>query len=69
MDNSSGVPENKLMKRGRPIKLNDDDLRLVLSLVAERKRLLAEAGKLSDAKIAEKFDVHPNTIRRATGRA
>jgi uncharacterized protein YjcR len=35
-------------------------------LVAERENLLAEAKKLTDAKIAEKFEIHPNTVWKAT---
>lgn len=43
-------------------KLSDDDVRLVRACVAERQRLLREARELSDAKLAEKFGCHPNTI-------
>jgi hypothetical protein len=52
-------------QRGRDrwnAKLTDDDVRLMRSLVAERERLLTEARKLTDAAIAEKFEVHPNTV-------
>jgi len=43
-------------------KLTPDDVRLIRGLVAERERLLSEARKLTDAKIAEKFDIHENTV-------
>jgi hypothetical protein len=49
-------------------KLTDDDVRLMRALVAERERLLTEARKLTDAKIAEKFHVHPHTVWKATKR-
>lgn len=47
-------------------KLTADDVRLMRELVAERERLLKEAKKLTDAKIAEKFEIHPNTVWKAT---
>ncbi|MGE5522591.1 MAG: hypothetical protein ACM3SS_02670 [Rhodospirillaceae bacterium] len=47
-------------------KVTDDDARLMRALVLERERLLAEARKLTDAKIAEKFDVHPHTVWKVT---
>ncbi len=43
-------------------KLTEDDVRLIRALVEERAMHLAEARKLTDAAIAEKFEVHPNTI-------
>lgn len=43
-------------------KLTDADVPLILALRAERERLLAQARELTDAKIAEKFDVHPNVV-------
>jgi predicted transcriptional regulator len=49
-------------------KLNDEDVRLILALVDERTRLLSEAKKLTDAKIAEKFDVSENTIQKISRR-
>jgi hypothetical protein len=45
-------------------KLSEDDVRLIRDLVAEREALRAEVRKLTDAKIAEKFEVHPNTVRK-----
>lgn len=47
-------------------KITREDVRLMRQLVDERARLLAEAKKLTDAKIAEKFDVHPNTVWKVT---
>ena len=43
-------------------KLVDDDVRLIRALVEERRRLLAEAARLSDVEIGRKFGVHANTI-------
>ncbi len=59
------------MKRGAShwnAKLNSDDVRLIRSLVAERERLLKAARQLNDRAIAEKFDVHPNTVWRVCTR-
>jgi transcription initiation factor IIF auxiliary subunit len=50
-------------------KLNEDDVRLVLQLVAERDYHLAEAKKLTNEEIAKKFDVHVRTIDRVTQRS
>jgi hypothetical protein len=47
-------------------KLTADDVRLIRELVAERERLLAEAARLSNAAIAEKFEVHENTVWKVT---
>lgn len=47
-------------------KLTDDDIRLIRECVAERERLINEARKLTNAKLAKKFDVHVNTIGRVT---
>jgi hypothetical protein len=49
-------------------KLTPDDLRLIKNLVAEREKLLQQAKKLTNAIIAQKFDVHPNTIDRVARR-
>lgn len=46
-------------------KLSDEDVTLIRALIAERERLLAEARKLTDKKIADKFGVHRNTIWKA----
>lgn len=43
-------------------KLTEADVRLIRELRAERERLLAQAKQLTDAKIAEKFEVHPNVV-------
>lgn len=45
-------------------KLTDADITLIRKLVAERDKLLAELEKISYEKLGEKFEVHPNTIRR-----
>lgn len=45
-------------------KLTEDDVRLIRALVDERAMHLAEARKLTDAVIAEKFEIHPNTVRK-----
>lgn len=50
-------------------KLNDDKAAQILALVERRSRLLAEAAKLSDAKIAAKFGVHKNTVWKVYARA
>ena len=49
-------------------KLTDHECRLVLELVAERAELIRKARELSDAKLAEKFDVHPHTIYKIHAR-
>lgn len=46
--------------------LTEDDVRLIRALAAERKRLLDEAALLSDKRIAEKFEIHPNTVWKIT---
>lgn len=43
-------------------KLTDDDVRHIRALREYREKLLAEAKTLTDAKIAEKFEVHPNVV-------
>ncbi len=45
-------------------KLSPEDVRLIRLLVDERKRLQAEARKISDTAIAEKFGISRNTIWR-----
>ncbi len=47
-------------------KLTEDDVRLILSLAAERDKLRAAAGELTNAKIAEKFEVAKGTIEKIT---
>lgn len=43
-------------------KLSDADVVLIREAADERERLKAEARKLSDASLAEKFGVHHKTI-------
>ena len=50
-------------------KLSEDDVRLIRALVAERERLLTEARKLTDAKIAAKFEIHENTVWKVRQKA
>lgn len=50
-------------------KMTDHECRLVMALVAERAELIRKARQLSDAKLAEKFDVHPHTIYKIYQRA
>lgn len=45
-------------------KLTPDDVRLIRAACAERRRLLDEAAKYSNANLAEKFGVTPNYIDR-----
>ena len=47
-------------------KLTAEDVALIRALVDERNRLLSEANKLTDAKIAEKFEIHKNTVWKIT---
>ena len=44
-------------------KLSKDDVRLIRELHDYREKLMAEARTLNDTKIAEKFEIHPNTVR------
>ena len=48
--------------------LTADDVRLIRAAVAERARLIAEARKLSDRALAEKFECHPHTIWKVSSR-
>lgn len=50
--------------KGRNPKLTEGDIDLINRAVVERKRLRAEAYQLSNAKLAEKFEVHIRTIER-----
>lgn len=50
-------------------KLTAADVRLIRELVAERRRLLNEAKRLSDKEIARKFEVHPGVIWKVSARA
>lgn len=50
--------------RGRSRNLTADDVALILDCVAERTRLAREASSLSNARLAEKFDVSATTIQR-----
>ena len=43
-------------------KLTEDDVRLIILLGRQKKRLLAEAKKLSNMEIARKFEVSKSTI-------
>jgi len=59
------------VKRGSQLphsKLNEDDVRHILRLVAHREQLKRQAAALTNAKIAEKFDVHQRTIDRITAK-
>ena len=54
-----------IYKRGSELpqsKLDEDDVRLIISLIHERESLRAQASELTNAKIAEKFGVHYRTI-------
>lgn len=44
--------------------LSDHDVRLILELLGIRDALIVEARKLTDKKLAEKFDVHHSYIWR-----
>jgi len=50
-------------------KLTDSDVRLIRRLVAERRKLLDAARKLSDAEIGRKFEVHPGVIWKVSSRS
>lgn len=51
-------------------KLTADDVRLILSLVQEREHLLAQAARLTNKVLAEKFEVSASAIDKiANGRA
>lgn len=43
-------------------KLTDDDCRLILALVEERRELARKAALLTNDKIAEKFEIHPSYV-------
>ena len=47
-----------------PEKLTPDDIELITALREHREQLRREIRELTDKKLAEKFDVHPTTIRR-----
>ena len=49
-------------------KLTPDDIRLIWELVAERERLKREAAQLTNAAIAQKFEVHQRTIDKVLTR-
>lgn len=49
-------------------KLTADDVRLIRELVEERARLLAEARKLSERAIAEKFGISRGTVWKVANR-
>lgn len=53
----------------RLAKLTEEDAKLILQCVAERERLRQEALRLSNEKLAEKFNVHVRTIERITSRS
>lgn len=44
--------------------LTDEDVRLIRALVEERRRLTAEARKLSNKLIAEKFGIKERSVER-----
>jgi hypothetical protein len=57
------------VKRGSQLswsKLNESDVASILSLVEYRDKLKRELAEMTNAKIAEKFDVHVRTIDRVT---
>lgn len=45
-------------------KFTEDEIALILNLVNERDALKKAASELTNAKIAEKFEVHPRTIEK-----
>ena len=47
-------------------KLTDSDVRLIRQLVEERESLKRQLKTLTNAAIAEKFDVHQKTIDKVT---
>lgn len=49
-------------------KFTEAEVKLILNAVAERERLRKEASELSNAKLAEKFEVHPRTIDKISQR-
>lgn len=63
-------PANRLkVKRGSQLpqsRLTEDDVRLIRQLVEQRDELIRRARELTNARIAEKFDVHRRTIDRVT---
>ena len=50
-------------------RLTEADVRLIRALGEERSRLLQSARKLSNATLAEKFDVSVRTIERVLDRS
>ena len=44
-------------------KLTPTDRQLIIELVRERRRYAQKASALSSARIAEKFDIHPSTVK------
>ena len=63
-------PLNRLkVKRGEDLphaKLTDEDVRYIRLLVEQRELYKRQASELTNAKIAEKYDVHVRTIDRIT---
>lgn len=56
-------------KRGSNLpqsKLTEDDVLIIRGIVDYREGLKAEISELTNAKIAEKFDIHVRTIDRIT---
>lgn len=49
-------------------KLTKRDIKLLFQCVDERERLRKEASKLTNEKLAEKFEVHPRTIEKVLRR-
>ncbi len=45
-------------------RVNEDDVRLIRLAAAERYRLLAEAAKLSNAALGDKFDLSESQVGR-----
>jgi len=50
-------------------KLTGDDVALIRALLDEREKLLAEANRLTDRKIAEKFDISRSYVQKLRTRA
>lgn len=61
------MPRPKRIRRGSDLpqsKLEEQDVRLIRELVAERERHKRAARELSNARLAEKFGISLRTIER-----
>ena len=54
------------IKKGRPMKLTEDDVRLIRAMHDERKRLAKDMSELTCNAIANKFDISPSTVHEIT---